>query len=261
MDDFRQILTSEFERRRKLNGSYSLRAFAKRLVVSPAQLSQLMSGKRPLSSKMASRIAEKLALSPSERRTVFQSLVRQKLGEMGSWHSDDESLRRSLEEERFRVISDWYHFAMLSLFEIPGARVDPKWIAKQLGIQPLEAAQALRRLQQLGLVKVNGRKVTLEQRAVDVNPQQRSAAVRRFHQQVMALASQRIETAPIEVRDFRAVCLAIDKRKLEKARGKIQKFFRELADELESGNKQEVYLFSTQLFPVKECNGVESNVH
>ena len=47
--------------------TYSLRAFARTLGLSPAMLSSVLAGKRRLSKTSAERIAEKLALSDSHR--------------------------------------------------------------------------------------------------------------------------------------------------------------------------------------------------
>ena len=54
--------------------------------------------------------------------------------------------------DTFAVISDWYHYAILSLLEVTDARLDPRWISKRLGINRLEARLAIERLKRLSLI-------------------------------------------------------------------------------------------------------------
>jgi uncharacterized protein (TIGR02147 family) len=250
MSDYRQFLRSELLRRQKANAGYSLRAFSKHLSVSPAQLSQVLSGKRTLTGKAALKIAEKLALSPSERKQLLESIFQQRLEVLVPPGEGTQAEREELEEESFRVVSDWYHFAMLSLFEIPGAKADPRWIGNRLGISALEAAGAFKRLKKLGLVSTEGKRIVLSQKAVKVDPKHRSAAVVRFHQQILARASSKIESTPLDQREFRALTLAMDPKQLPKAQEKLRTFLNALASELESGSKKEVFVLSVQLFPL-----------
>ena len=72
MNQIRDILKKELERRQKNNSAYSLRAFAKYLDVSPAALSQIMSGKRGVSVKRLNFLMDKLGLSPKQQLKVLE---------------------------------------------------------------------------------------------------------------------------------------------------------------------------------------------
>jgi transcriptional regulator with XRE-family HTH domain len=56
----RTVLAAEFTRRRRLNPRYSSRAFARSADIDHSTLSQLMSGKRPLTWKSIHRIASRV---------------------------------------------------------------------------------------------------------------------------------------------------------------------------------------------------------
>ena len=47
--DYRDILSDQFNVRRKVNARYSLRAFARDMSISPSRLSEVISGKGDLS--------------------------------------------------------------------------------------------------------------------------------------------------------------------------------------------------------------------
>jgi plasmid maintenance system antidote protein VapI len=49
MDIFKDFINREFDLRSSKNGSYSLRAFARDLGISPQRLSHLLSGKKGIS--------------------------------------------------------------------------------------------------------------------------------------------------------------------------------------------------------------------
>src|SRR4051812_37048819 len=53
------------------NPSFSIRAFAKRLGVSPTTLSLLLSGRRRISPKLAASLVDRLDLSPAEARALL----------------------------------------------------------------------------------------------------------------------------------------------------------------------------------------------
>jgi len=64
-------LISIFNERKDKNPRYSLRAFARSLGVSSGQLSEILSGKRPLSHKLARRISIALALTEAESQKLI----------------------------------------------------------------------------------------------------------------------------------------------------------------------------------------------
>jgi transcriptional regulator with XRE-family HTH domain len=66
-----EYLICTFNDRKDKNPRYSLRAFARSLGVSSGQLSEILSGKRPLSHKLARRISMALALTEEESQKLI----------------------------------------------------------------------------------------------------------------------------------------------------------------------------------------------
>ena len=84
---FRLVLQSEFDKRRRQNRRYSLRAFARRLGTDHATLSQLLRGRRVLTRRNVRQFAEclgiagrdyeiEVALLALTRRVTFRADVR-----------------------------------------------------------------------------------------------------------------------------------------------------------------------------------------
>lgn len=67
-----EILKNELLTIQKANPAYSLRAFAKRLKISPSSLSAILSGKRPLTKKNAERILRSLYASPEKIDSILR---------------------------------------------------------------------------------------------------------------------------------------------------------------------------------------------
>lgn len=68
-------LREELVRRQQRNPRYSLRAFARATGVSPATMSQVLSGKRSLTLRTARNIIQRLPWDESSRRRFLNSLV------------------------------------------------------------------------------------------------------------------------------------------------------------------------------------------
>lgn len=70
-------LVGIFNERKDKNPRYSLRAFARSLGVSSGQLSEILSGKRPLSHKLGRRIAVAMALTEDESQKLNNLIAQQ----------------------------------------------------------------------------------------------------------------------------------------------------------------------------------------
>lgn len=241
-----RLLQDELKRRKEKNPAYSLRAFAKSLGMSPAQLSQLVSGKRPLTLKTFEKLARELALSPIEKKRALEALS----------HSVAQDLHPhnlQMKEDEFRLVSDWYHFAILSLTKVKGARKDPVWIAKRLGIAIIDAKMAVERLERMGVLSPGEtfKQITEPIRVLSEVPSQ---AIQKSHRQLLALANEKLSQVPVARRDFSVMMMAIDPKNLERAKKAIEDFQEELVSLLEQGEPSEVYALSCQMYPLTPVN-------
>ena len=75
--DYRVQLQQEFDRRRKGNPYYSLRAFARDLAIAPSRLSEIFNHKQGLSRKVALRIADTLGFIGESRELFLDSVTSQ----------------------------------------------------------------------------------------------------------------------------------------------------------------------------------------
>lgn len=259
--DARLLLQQELSRRCEKNPRYSLRSFAKSLGMSHTVLSLVLSGKRPLSKKAIRLVADHLCLNPAQTEQLLArrgaqpqrgSTSGREMRSPGASSASADYQQITL--DTFALISDWIHYAILSLLEIDGSRFDARWIAKHLGITEITAKLAMERLVRLDLVAKNkfGR-WRQTGKPLKVENTVSTASTRKFHQQLMYKAIESLENDPMEVRDFSAITLAMDSQSIPYAKERIRQFRRELSLELERmGVPKRVYNLTVQIYPVSK---------
>ncbi len=257
-----QFLRDELARRIERNPRYSMRAFANALGLNIGSLSSLLSGKRPLTMKTALRLCDALGMGPGERLRVLDAVAeaqaREKRMQIARLSDTASKIRYEIDEETFRVIGDWYHYAILQLvrtrpYRESGFASESRWIASQLGISETEAALAVRRLESAGLLRRNGdgrlertrEQVTTADRSVT------SAALKRLQRQVREKAIHSLENDPIEARSMTSMTIAVDPSRLRQARIMIDEFQEKLGRFLEGSTQDSVYQISISLFPLQ----------
>lgn len=221
-EEVRAALQECFVARCERNSSYSLRRYAQVLGIGYSDLSKLLRGKRKITQKMYARLAEKLPL-PSHAHSSYEAL----------------------DQDKFRVVADWYHFAILALARTQAFRSDSGWIARQLGISRAETNAAIERLERLHLLKKGRSGWTVSKNTTTMTSTATSPALRSLQTQLLQKAVAAIEEVDISERDHASMIMAIDPARMPEAVRRIDAFRRELCAFLEGGvNRTEVYCFS-----------------
>ncbi len=254
-----QCLGRELAERCEKNPRYSLRAFAKACGISPAVLSQFLSGKRVPSYPVAQKLLKQLDLGPEEQDQFLGSLAhkhqRRGLRRLNPVFKKIQHVPkpRELSLELFKVIGDWYHYAVLMLTCVEGFKPAPKWIAGQLGITELEAKLALERLVQVGLLaEENGTYVCTNAHFTTADKHMTNAALKRHTRQSLEKAVHSLENDPIEKRSMTYMTMAIDPERIPEAKALVEEFTNRMSALLETGRRTQVYEFGMYLYPLQK---------
>lgn len=223
--DYRTHLDQELKRRRSVNPSYSLRSFARTLGINPGFLSSVLNGKRSLSAPMALTLAQKLGWSESAALKV-----------------------ESVTLNQFRVISDWYHLAILELTFLKDFKPDPAWIGSKIGIPAEEARSAIERLLALGLLERSGKTYKKSARHIGTVGDVPSQAVRNFHLQMIEKAKASIQEQSIDERHIAGTTFSISRTDVITVKREIEKFRNRLRKILDHSAGEEVYQLEIQFF-------------
>lgn len=241
---FQKKLSEELARIQMRNSSFSLRAFSKRLGLSPSVVSEFLNGKRNLSKNMMEKIMDRLEIAPTEREVWIEPQVVSELNVATS-------KRKLLSTEQFHLISEGIHFSILSLLETDEAPFTIETISSRLGFAKTKVEKAIERLMEFEMVE---KLETGHFRFTGVNFSSSdgvsSLGVRKSHRETLDWAQESLDVDPVELRDFTALTLAVDPELLPEIKTRIRDFMAELSKLADSKPKKEVYKIAMQVFPL-----------
>lgn len=253
---YRSYLKACADSRIARNPSYSARAFAMQLGVTPAFFSEILSGKKHLSSDKAIEIGRMLALGDDETR-YFGLLVQVEKAKSAELR---QSLLLQMREiaapgtdfgamslDRFESIAVWHHLAIRNLAMLDGFDLNAESAAKMLGISATEAQAAITRLESLGLIERNpatGRFVRTEGNLfAEAKDDSQRRAFKIFHEHMLERGLQTYKFGPSADRSLTSLTVAADADFLGKFEKLTDRFLRDinrLVDE-STGKKTRVY--------------------
>ncbi len=243
---FRKRLQEELVERTGKNPKFSIRVFAQQLGVESSSLTQIINGKRPLTDKMCQRLANKLELSPDE----VESLMGVRREDRSSEHFPEFT---NINVDMFKIIADWYHYAILELTYLSHFQGDPKWIAKVLGITKHEARAAIERLQRADFLEIteDGKWIDRLGDANNLGNEFTAPAFRKLQRQILIKATDALDTTPYEERVQSSMTLPVSKKRINEAKAKVLSFIEEMDQFLRAGDEQdEIYNMSFSLYPI-----------
>lgn len=262
---FREILRQELSSRRERNPGYSQRAFARDLGIRSNRLSEVLRGKQGLSLKSASLIAERLEY-PEDKKRLFCSLVQ--LENKRASKSEIEAAKKEIRIheqsqeyhqigiDTFKVISDWYHLAILELIKLSDFVRDPVWIARKLSISKDEAIEAVLRLKRVGMLEEREGTWVLPKRNNNLMGGISAESIKKFHEQFLKKAIYSLHHDSLETREFRTTFISIKKESTAEAKRRVDEFWKTLDRDLgEDSGADSVYGLGIQFFNI--TNGGE----
>lgn len=243
-----KTLRERLDQLKTKNNSFSLRAFARLLDVSPASLSEFLNGKRVLSPKMLLKLADRLCLPPEDFSVLNDKINRDKKGLTHTPESSRKTIQ--LQNDQYYLVADWHYYAILCLAETKEFTGDSDWIAKRLKTTKKKVAESMERLLRLGLLEyTQDGNLTYHDIELSTTEDIPNTSLKKRHSENLEAARESLFTDDVMLRDFSFATLAIDPAKLPEAKKMIREFQDKLYDFLEEGDKKEVYEICMQIFP------------
>ena len=248
--DGNPLLIDAFASRKSRNPNYSLRAFAKFLGISKTALSAVLSGRRRFSRKAVETISRKLMLSPAQKNIFSKQMQDARTNNHDNTDQVDVREYLLLQEDRFKLISDWFYMGVLLLAQLPDHKADAKWIADRLGISEIEAHSALGVLARLGLIDIRAGRIVRTSPAVSVPGGKPSESIRKYHRQNLRKAEIALDEEPVSRRIFNSICIPTRPERLKEA-ARIMDEFQEKMSALASDDRAtDIYTLAIQFFPI-----------
>ena len=161
-----------------------------------------------------------------------------------------------IEPHQYRYYGRWYCVPVRELVGRDDFREDPEWIGRQLrpAITAEEATEAIDTLLALQLLRRDERGRLVQHEAlVTTGPELRTLSLRRFHQQMLALASDAMDDVPVDEREVGGVTVRLTAhqvRHLKRRMWEIRQEVLQLEGEDTSDEPEAVYHLALQLFPL-----------
>ena len=140
--DYRAILRNQLHLRKVINPRFSMRSLALKIALSPSKLSEVLQGKKSLSPKRATIVAERLGLRDTEKEIFV-------LSTMANSAEAKSKLKRLIGElngQQTLQKNAWY-FGAIKTVEEQG--LDPREFADDLGLTLLQVENAQRFLRRI----------------------------------------------------------------------------------------------------------------
>lgn len=247
ISDFKTYLQEELVLRCKRNPAYSLRSFAQAIGVSPSFLSKILNGKRRITDQTFQKIATNLNLKSS-------FLSRFKTG--GNDFSDVDMKFRDLQLEYFKMISDWYHYALIELTHVKGFKNSAKWIASKLGITVHQAKAAIDRLMSLELLEIkNGKLCPTSGGNTTIKNDFTDIAFKKMQDDLLNKAINSLWNEDLHKRDHTSISMAIHPDDIPEVKRRLTKMRREICRYLERPRTEKptkVYNLSLSFFALSK---------
>lgn len=243
-------IKEDLSQRQRLNPSYSLRAFSNFIGIHSSTMSQILSGKRTLPLKNAKQVANKLNLGPKDRTLFLESLYRSK--------TNIDEIKIDLNEDRFildesysKVISEWEHYAFLTLFDVKDFNATIDEVSRRLNLTKTRAEVVLNNLLICNLIhRTENGKFQKTHSKVRTTEDVRMKALRDSHLETLEIGKIKLEEIDVELRDFSAMTIAMDLEKLPEVKTIIREFRQKMSALLRDGNNTDVYQLAIQFYPL-----------
>jgi len=255
-----QKLKEDFSLKQRANPHYSLRSYSKHLGLHSSTLSQILSGKRGLPLKKLKDVANKLTLTPKDQTLFFESVlkVKTRIDEIKIDPLDD---RFILDESYFKIISEWEHYAALSLMDLDNFKMSPETISQRLDIPKNRAEVVIHNLLTSGLIVKDGTKnYKKTHENIRTTEDVKSNALQKAHKEILNMSIHKLDDIDLELRDFSAIRMALDMEKLPELKTIIREFRQKVSALTKTGHKTEVYQLSIQLVPLTKLEKTKKEI-
>ena len=243
-----EILQNDFNKRKEKNPRFSLRSYSRLLGVNPGNLSAVLNGKRRLSLGMGIKISSSLNLEPNMAKAFIKS-IESNLSKIERERLRDSSYAE-YSIEMFSPISDWKYFAIMNTVLLDKYDGTINFIVNELAFSKEEVEKIVSMLVQAKIFKIENGIISRVEKKISVQKVS-SDVIKSFHSQNLNLAIDSLFSTDVNDRDMSSITMAISMDKLENAKIMIKNFRRKLSAFLTSDEKDAVYNFSIQLFPIR----------
>lgn len=249
----RQILREALLGRQEKHPAYSMNSFARDMGVSKSYMSLILAGKRRLTLEQAARFGALLKFDKRTQTRFLKAARDEALGTTEALIAGAQPAAASffeLDVDRFKVIQDWYHLAILDLTTLRGFKSEYRWVARKLGLSEIKVRDAIDRLHRLGLLEISNGRWTKAHEKLYISTKRSETAIRSHHEQMMGKAIEELKRPErFGQREISGYTMAIGKNRIAEVTARLREMQREIAEfAAQGGDCSELYQLNMQFF-------------
>lgn len=244
-DEFLNLLREYYQKQKRKNPRYSMRALARNLNIAPGPASALIKGSKVwnISEDWALRVLAKMNLKPTERKRILALM---------KFHSST-TQTKPIEDLSGLAVEHWAYWPILCCFDVPDLADSPQKISKKLGIKKADVDTIVQDLlRRRFLIKSTDGSIKRPSEYLATTDDISSETIRLLHKSNLDLAKKALEKFPVLQREFQTITVAGSSEAVQEIKKEIRDFTDRLAHILnrDQGNDQ-VFRLSVQLFPME----------
>lgn len=257
--DFRLFLRDmiEYLRAKKL---YSTRTFAESIgVKGPNFMKMVIDGERNFAEPTITRVAQAFELNAKESEFFYHLVLFNQKKSLEEKNTHYEKLLNSrrfqevhrLEGKQLELYSHWYIGAIYESIQQNPGPIDLQELASDFGIRAYQVEKALRVLEELELIKRQGKTFKASDSKMSTSPQMENLMVRNYHREMIEKALEALDQMETTRRELGALTLALSPEDFEKFRKELFEMVHQLNLKYSKSTGQKViYQLNYQVFPL-----------
>jgi len=253
-----EILSAHLKKLQKENPKFSARSLSLKLGLSPAFLTNVLSGKRLLPIKRLEAFCQILKIDEFDRHEIKKRLILEKLDLQNLTDhvapNKSNTHQELLPEGQFRLMRYWWNFAILDLLTCFNSKGFTKVeILSSIPVQEAALDISLNELLQMNLIHKQNEFYFKTEEHLKLPTRGPNPVTRNFYKSVLTLAQQTLDKtdpADFEKRLITTISCAVNPAQVPKAKIRLAEALAEIRDILTEGNCTDVYFLQAQLFSV-----------
>lgn len=245
MKTLNHFLLNKFNDIKSNNPRFSLRALALRAEISPGHLSEVFTGKRPITDKHFDKLTQALRLTTPDLEAAHRLFSLEKARKKAT-----HNIEKVLDNGEFSEISSIQYFLVLAAMDLSIANLDLATISHKTGLNPEHTAEILNKLVKVGILTQTDDGIYMKTvMSLSTESDIPNFDIQRFHQEALDKTKETFTKVPVQDREMIHMTMSIDPSKLPLAKKEIEKCWKKVYTKLSQGNRSKVYTFGIQLVP------------
>lgn len=251
--------------RKSLNPSFSYAVWANKLgVKSAATLHMITNGQRSPGKSLVDKLQRHLALNTEESRyfEILVNLKKHKAKVVPSLQLMKELEDRHpykgfklIEHDEFKLISNWYCWAILEMVNLKDFKEDPRWIVEKLEypVSVDEIKEAMLTMERAGLIGRNRNgKMSRTTKPLTTASDSGAEAIKNYHIQNLKNTIESVNKHTSHERNLESLTLAMPDSDMPEAKKMIRKFVDDFCRRFDNPKASKVFHMGVTLIPLTQ---------